>query len=65
MSHDRVLAIDQGTSSTKALIVAPDGAVLALHEVPVHPTALEGGVVEQDPEALRAFKQSRKRGKKK
>ncbi len=46
------LAIDQGTSSTKALVVAADGAVLAEAEVVVHPRAAHGGGVEQDPEEL-------------
>lgn len=47
-----VLAIDQGTSSTKALVVAPDGTVLAEAEVAVHPRASGDGGVEQDPEEL-------------
>ncbi len=47
-----VLAIDQGTSATKALVVAPDGRVLGAGEAPVHPRALADGGVEQDPEAL-------------
>ncbi len=50
MAH--VLAIDQGTSATKALVVAPAGAVVARAEVPVHPRAVGDGGVEQDPEAL-------------
>jgi glycerol kinase len=47
-----VLAIDQGTSATKALVVAPDGRVLGAGEVTVRPTFLADGGVEQDPEAL-------------
>jgi glycerol kinase len=47
-----VLAIDQGTSSTKALVVAPDGSVLAEAEVAVHPRATADGGVEQDPDEL-------------
>lgn len=47
-----VLAIDQGTSATKALVVAPDGTIAARAEVPVHPRAVADGGVEQDPEAL-------------
>jgi glycerol kinase len=47
-----VLAIDQGTSSTKALVVGGDGRILASAEVPVRPTALPDGGVEQDPEEL-------------
>src|ERR1700675_3064679 len=47
-----VLALDQGTSSTKALVVGDGGEVLAQHEVAVHPVALDGGGGEQDPEEL-------------
>ena len=47
-----VLAIDQGTSSTKALILAPTGEVLGQGSVPVHPRAAAEGVVEQDPREL-------------
>lgn len=47
-----VLAIDQGTSGTKAVVVDEDGTVLALSEVAVRPTYLPGGGVEQDPGAL-------------
>jgi glycerol kinase len=46
-----VLALDQGTSATKALVVSSRG-VLAEVEVPVHPVALPDGGVEQDPEEL-------------
>ncbi|MGN6218856.1 MAG: FGGY family carbohydrate kinase [Microbacterium sp.] len=47
-----VLAIDQGTSGTKAVVVDGDGQVLGLSEVSVRPTYLPGGGVEQDPQAL-------------
>jgi len=47
-----VLAIDQGTSGTKAVVVDPSGVVLALSEVAIRPTYLPGGGVEQDPHAL-------------
>ena len=47
-----VLAIDQGTSATKAIVVAPDGRVLGTGDAPVRPTFLPDGGVEQDPEAL-------------
>jgi glycerol kinase len=47
-----LLAVDQGTSATKALVVSPEGGVLAEAEVPVHPAATPGGGVEQDPEEL-------------
>lgn len=47
-----VLAIDQGTSGTKAVVVADDGAVLSIAEVSVRPSYLAGGGVEQDPAQL-------------
>src|SRR5690242_15087495 len=49
-----VLAIDQGTSSTKALVVAPGGEVLGEGHAPVSPHAGAGGAVEQDPGELLA-----------
>lgn len=50
MTH--VLAIDQGTSGTKAVVVDDGGQVVSLVEVPLRPEYLPGGGVEQDPEAL-------------
>lgn len=50
MTH--VLAIDQGTSGTKAIVVDDDGQVLSIAEVALRPEYLPGGGVEQDPEAL-------------
>lgn len=47
-----VLAIDQGTSATKALLVSDERGVLAEAQVPVHPRATPDGGVEQDPEEL-------------
>jgi len=47
-----ILAIDQGTSATKALVVGPGNEILGEAEVPVHPRAVSGGGVEQDPEGL-------------
>ena len=47
-----ILAIDQGTSATKALVVGPGNEVLGSAEVPVHPRSVAGGGVEQDPEEL-------------
>src|SRR6266851_1640642 len=47
-----VLAIDQGTSSTKALVVADGGEVLGEGTSAVSPRASGGGAVEQDPEEL-------------
>ena len=47
-----ILAIDQGTSSTKALVVGPDGMVLGEGNAPVHPRASGGGAVEQQAQEL-------------
>lgn len=47
-----ILAIDQGTSATKALVVGDEGVVLSEAEVAVHPVAGGDGSVEIDPEAL-------------
>ena len=47
-----VLAIDQGTSSTKALVVSDRGELLGESSASVHPKAAARGAVEQDPEEL-------------
>lgn len=47
-----ILAIDQGTTSTKALLVAPDGAVVASSSTPVTRTFPRPGWVEQDADEL-------------
>ena len=47
-----ILAIDQGTSGTKAIVADDAGQVLALAEQPLHPVYFEGGGVEQDPGAM-------------
>jgi len=47
-----VLSIDQGTSSTKALVVSDGREVLGEGNAPVHPQAGAQGAVEQDPEEL-------------
>jgi len=47
-----VLAIDQGTSATKALVVDDDGSVLGVAEVAVAVHATPDGGVELDPETL-------------
>lgn len=47
-----VLAIDQGTSATKAVVVGDDGSVIGLAEVPVSVHAAAGGAVELQPEEL-------------
>jgi glycerol kinase len=48
----RILAIDQGTSATKALVVEADGTVAAEVEVPVEVHTGADGAVEVDPEDL-------------
>ena len=47
-----MLAIDQGTSATKAVVVADDGTVLGLAEVEVAVHATADGGVEVDPESM-------------
>ena len=47
-----VLASDQGTSATKAVVVADDGSVIGLAEVPVVVHATADGGVELDADAL-------------
>jgi glycerol kinase len=47
-----ILAIDQGTSATKALLIGPGNEILGRAEVPVATTAVDGGGVEADPEEL-------------
>ncbi len=47
-----VLAIDQGTSATKAVVVADDGTVLSLAEASIDVRASADGAVELDPEDL-------------
>ena len=47
-----VLAIDQGTSATKALLVGPGGEVLGRGEVPVRTRSVGADGVEADPEEL-------------
>jgi glycerol kinase len=47
-----ILAIDQGTSGTKAVVTGDDGQVLATAEEQVRPDYLPGDGVEIDPEAL-------------
>jgi glycerol kinase len=51
---DNVLAIDQGTSATKAIVLSPDRGVIGLAEVPVPARYGADGLVEQDPEDLLA-----------
>lgn len=47
-----VLAIDQGTSSTKTVIFNEKGKVVARGSEPLHTMYLDGGLVEQDPQGI-------------
>ncbi|WOX26041.1 FGGY family carbohydrate kinase [Streptomyces solicathayae] len=47
-----VLAVDQGTSGTKALVVCPERGVLGTGSAAVRPRYLPGGRVEADPREL-------------
>ncbi|WP_327720885.1 FGGY family carbohydrate kinase [Streptomyces sp. NBC_00490] len=49
-----VLAVDQGTSGTKALVVCPERGVIGTGFAEVRPRHLPGGLVEVDPEDLYA-----------
>src|SRR5215207_8573268 len=44
-----ILAIDQGTSSTKSLLFDPSGKVLAKGTEALHTSYLSNGFIEQDP----------------
>ena len=47
-----ILAIDQGTSSTKSLIFDDAGNAIAKGSEPLHTNYLDDGFVEQDPEEI-------------
>ena len=47
-----ILAIDQGTSGTKSIVVGEDDTILALVETAIRPNYLPNGGVEQDPVEL-------------
>jgi len=47
-----VLAVDQGTSGTKALVICPERGVIGTGFAGVRPRHLPGGLVEVDPEEL-------------
>ncbi|MET9625345.1 FGGY family carbohydrate kinase [Streptomyces sp. NPDC006464] len=47
-----VLAVDQGTSGTRALVVCPERGVIGSGSAPVRPRYLPGGLVEVDPREL-------------
>ena len=52
MPKDAILAIDQGTSSTKCLVIGRHGDVLARVAVPLAESCPEPGWVEQDGEQI-------------
>lgn len=52
MTGGPVLAVDQGTSGTKALVLCPLRGVLGTGTAPVEPRHLPGGRVEVDPGEL-------------
>ncbi|MGW2384241.1 FGGY family carbohydrate kinase [Streptomyces sp. NPDC001658] len=47
-----VLAVDQGTSGTKALVICPERGVIGSALAEVRPRHLPGGLVEADPREL-------------
>ncbi|QES32738.1 carbohydrate kinase [Streptomyces venezuelae] len=47
-----MLAVDQGTSGSKALVVCPERGVIGTGAAPVRPRFLPGGLVEVDPAEL-------------
>ena len=52
VSNVALLAIDQGTSSTRAMAFAPDGKLLDCEQTPLAALYPRSGWVEQDPEAI-------------
>ncbi|MGA5194542.1 FGGY family carbohydrate kinase [Streptomyces exfoliatus] len=52
MTGGPVLAVDQGTSGTKALVLCPERGVIGSGTAPVRPRHLPGGLVEVDPREL-------------
>ncbi|MCE7072245.1 glycerol kinase GlpK [Dyadobacter sp. CY327] len=52
MNGPFILAIDQGTSSTKTLVFDKMGAAVARGVEALHTHYLDGGLVEQDPEEI-------------
>lgn len=52
MTGGPVLAVDQGTSGTKALVLCPDRGIIGSASAPVRPRHLPDGRVEVDPARL-------------
>ena len=57
----KTLAIDQGTTSTRALVVGADGSVTPLVSLPHRQIYPQAGFVEHDPEELLGAPASRRR----
>lgn len=53
MTQRGVLAVDEGTTGTRAAFVAEDGTVGPISYVKLHVTSAPGGIVEQDAEEIR------------
>ena len=52
MNAKHILAIDQGTSSTKCILVDDRGRIVAKAQAPLGETYPQSGWVEQDAEAI-------------
>ena len=52
MADELILAIDQGTSGTKTIVIDSSGTILARAAVPLRSDFPMHGFVEQDPEAI-------------
>lgn len=52
MTHSYILAIDQGTSSTKSLVFDDKGQAVSKGVEPLHTSYLDNGFVEQNPEEI-------------
>jgi glycerol kinase len=51
-SADRILVLDAGTTSTRAMLFAPDGSLVALAQRPLTQHYPQPGWVEHDPEEI-------------
>ena len=49
---DGILAIDQGTTSTKGIIFTTTGEIITTSRAPLHQIYPEDGWVEQDPNEI-------------
>jgi glycerol kinase len=47
-----ILALDQGGHASRACLVAENGAILTVHEIPIRTTHGSAGEVEQDPDEI-------------